>query len=151
MKIGVQRVLYYSTDFQNFADVENKSCSFNTSFEQNNHFVFITTLKTGVKILCASKYQVSIVHKLITGRYRPVRVAHGPITARCRFIKNASRVSIKKNRGSFTIDRFKAMVLVWVFFHYFLFLLLFFILFGFVAARMRCSYLVLSCSLSYCY
>ena len=26
------------------------------------------------------------------GRYRPVRVADGPITARCRFIKNASWV-----------------------------------------------------------
>ena len=33
---------------------------------------------------------VSILHKCIAGRYRPVRVADGPITARCRFIKNAS-------------------------------------------------------------
>ena len=33
---------------------------------------------------------VSILHKSIAGRYRPVRVADGPITARCRFIKNAS-------------------------------------------------------------
>ena len=32
----------------------------------------------------------SILHKSIAGRYRPVRVADGPITARCRFIKNAS-------------------------------------------------------------
>ena len=35
---------------------------------------------------------VSILHKSIAGRYRSVRVADGPITARCRFIKNASLV-----------------------------------------------------------
>ena len=35
-------------------------------------------------------YPVSILHKSIAGRYRPVRVADGPITVRCRFIKNAS-------------------------------------------------------------
>ena len=33
---------------------------------------------------------VSILYKSITNRYQPVRVADGPITARCRFIKNAS-------------------------------------------------------------
>ena len=33
---------------------------------------------------------VSILNKSIAGRYRPVRVADGSITARCRFIKNAS-------------------------------------------------------------
>ena len=33
---------------------------------------------------------VSILHKSIGGRYRPVRVADGPMTARYRFIKNAS-------------------------------------------------------------
>ena len=33
---------------------------------------------------------VSILHKSIAGRYRPVRVADGPMTARCRFTKNAS-------------------------------------------------------------
>ena len=31
-----------------------------------------------------------ILHKSIAGRYRPVRMPDGPITARCRFIKNAS-------------------------------------------------------------
>ena len=36
---------------------------------------------------------VSILHKSIAGRYRPVRVADGPVTARCRFINNASWVS----------------------------------------------------------
>ena len=35
-------------------------------------------------------YQVCILHKSTADRYRPVRVADGPITARCRFIKNAS-------------------------------------------------------------
>ena len=33
---------------------------------------------------------VSILYKSIAGRYRPARVADGPITARYRFIKNAS-------------------------------------------------------------
>ena len=44
-------------------------------------------------------FQVSILRKSIAGRYRPVRVADGPITARCRFLKNASwvRVSIITN------------------------------------------------------
>ena len=36
------------------------------------------------------KYPVSILYKSIAGRYRPVRVADGPITVRYRFIKNAS-------------------------------------------------------------
>ena len=33
---------------------------------------------------------VSILHKSTAARYRPVRVADGPTTARYRFIKNAS-------------------------------------------------------------
>ena len=33
---------------------------------------------------------VSILYKATAGRYRPVRVADGPITARYIFIKNAS-------------------------------------------------------------
>ena len=33
---------------------------------------------------------VSIFYKFIVGRYRPVRVADGPITARYRFIKTAN-------------------------------------------------------------
>ena len=33
---------------------------------------------------------VCILYKSIAGRYRPVRAADGPITACCRFIKNAS-------------------------------------------------------------
>ena len=43
-------------------------------------------------------YPVSILCKSIAGRYRPVRVADGPITTRYRFIKNASWVAnpIKK-------------------------------------------------------
>ena len=37
-------------------------------------------------------YLVSILYKSIAGRYRPVRVADGPITARYRFIRNANLV-----------------------------------------------------------
>ena len=36
-----------------------------------------------------STIPVSILYKSTAGRYRPVRVADGPITARCRFIKSA--------------------------------------------------------------
>ena len=38
----------------------------------------------------SATYPVSILYKSIAGRYRPVRVADGLITARYRFIKNAS-------------------------------------------------------------
>ena len=38
---------------------------------------------------CLGLSPVSILYKSIAGRYRPVRVADGPITARYRFIKNA--------------------------------------------------------------
>ena len=40
-----------------------------------------------------SNFRVNILHKSIAGRYRPVRVADGPITVRCRFINNASWVN----------------------------------------------------------
>ena len=33
----------------------------------------------------AGKYPVSILRKSISGRHRPVTVADGPMTARCRF------------------------------------------------------------------
>ena len=36
-------------------------------------------------------HPVSILYKFIAGQYRPVRVADGPITARCRFIYRAIR------------------------------------------------------------
>ena len=38
----------------------------------------------------ARRHPVSILYKSIAGRYRPVKVADGPITARYGFIKNAS-------------------------------------------------------------
>ena len=40
--------------------------------------------------LSSFSYPASILYKSIAGRYRPVRVADGPITARYRFKKNAS-------------------------------------------------------------
>ena len=43
-------------------------------------------------ILCL--LPVSILHKSIAGCYRPVREADGPITARYRFMKNASWVVV---------------------------------------------------------
>ena len=44
-------------------------------------------------VVLSGSCPVSILYKSIAGRYRPVRVADGPITARYRFIKNASWVS----------------------------------------------------------
>ena len=38
----------------------------------------------------AQSHAVSILYKSIADRYRPVRVADGPMTARHRVIKNAS-------------------------------------------------------------
>ena len=43
-------------------------------------------------IVDLTEYPASILYKSTAGRYRPVRVADGPIAARCRFIKNAYRV-----------------------------------------------------------
>ena len=60
------------------------------------HFIFVKLGFTGVYIIflisAKKTYPVSILYKSIAGRYRPVRVADGPITARNRFIKNASWV-----------------------------------------------------------
>ena len=46
-------------------------------------------------LVSSSASPVNILSKSIAGRHRPVRVADGPITARYRFIKNASWVGIK--------------------------------------------------------
>ena len=48
-----------------------------------------------IRLVCSSSiYPVSILYKSIVGRYRPVRVANGPITTRYRFIKNGSWVPL---------------------------------------------------------
>ena len=51
------------------------------------------TLTQAPDLLLPPPSPVSILYKSIAGRYRPVRVADGPITARCRFVENASWVS----------------------------------------------------------
>ena len=48
-------------------------------------------------------YPVSILYKSIAGRYRPVRVADGPITVRYRFIKNASWVSVASGKERISV------------------------------------------------
>ena len=48
---------------------------------------------------------VSILYKSIAGRYRPVRVAGGPITARYRFIKNASWVLAAQSEKDLSIKQ----------------------------------------------
>ena len=47
------------------------------------------------------QYPVSILYKSIAGRYRPVRVADGPITARYRFIKNATWGTNKRKETTY--------------------------------------------------
>ena len=51
-------------------------------------------LRNRVILLGPALSPVSILYKSIAGRSRPVRVADGPITARYRFIKNASWVDM---------------------------------------------------------
>ena len=43
----------------------------------------------GVYFINGCSFPASILYKSTAGRYRPVRAADGPITARCRFLKNA--------------------------------------------------------------
>ena len=45
-----------------------------------NVFVYIQIMSAAL-----TAYPVSILRKYISGRHRPVRVADGPMTARCRF------------------------------------------------------------------
>ena len=48
---------------------------------------------------------LSILYKSIADRYRPVRVADGPITARYRFVKNASWGCVTKTRTKPTFSK----------------------------------------------
>ena len=53
-------------------------------FQQSNTLIYLDI------DYWTSTHPVSILYKSITGRYRPGRVADGPIMARYRFVKNAS-------------------------------------------------------------
>ena len=46
----------------------------------------ITFVEIGYEIISTIILPVSILRKSISGRHRPVRVADGPMTARCRFM-----------------------------------------------------------------
>ena len=46
------------------------------------------TQSSGISYFFLYRYPVSILYKFIAGRYPPIRVADGPITARYRFIRN---------------------------------------------------------------
>ena len=64
---------------------KKKKKKFQRALYRRCNFIFTT------KFLCYKIYiPVSILYKSIAGRYRHARVADGPITARYRFIKNAS-------------------------------------------------------------
>ena len=58
------------------------------SFNKGIKTVSVVTISKNITL--SDDLPLSILHKSIAGRYRPVRVADGPITARYRFIKNAS-------------------------------------------------------------
>ena len=58
--------------------------------ETAHYLIWIYTVCKGICSGLQGNTPVSILYKSIAGRYRPVRVADGPITARYRFIKNAS-------------------------------------------------------------
>ena len=73
---------------------QNKRFSFKIKRQAKNVFPRDVERTVG-KLLKLKMYTrwnipVGILYKSIAGRYRPVRVADGPITARYRFIKNAS-------------------------------------------------------------
>ena len=55
--------------------------------------------KTKKKTVFLIALSVSILRKSISGRHRPVRVADGPMTARCRFTKNANWALIKSYKN----------------------------------------------------
>ena len=65
--------------------------------------VFTTSLFVTLTHLCYmyTVYPANILYKSTAGRYRPVRVADGPITARCRFIKNANWEAIVVDKTHF--------------------------------------------------
>ena len=63
-----------------------------TKTKQSEEGVSPEKRKMSTPTQIATRYDnpVSILYKSIAGRYRPVKVADGPITARYRFIKNAN-------------------------------------------------------------
>ena len=66
------------------------------SASQKNQLYSVTSRSLTLVMLKKNKmplYPVSILHKSTAGRYRPVRVADRPITARCRFLKNDNWVT----------------------------------------------------------
>ena len=66
------------------------------------------TIKNSENARALPKHQkkdiATILHKSIASRYRTVRVADGPITARYRFIINASWGEMGTSNGKYTPD-----------------------------------------------
>ena len=54
-------------------------------FDENGEYLSIAMLYRQNAGVGRAQYPVSILRKSISGRHRPVRVADGPMTARCRF------------------------------------------------------------------
>ena len=79
---------FFRTDELKIGEFKGED-KFGNKYYESGYYFF------GEKILTASHlfvftsslqmYPVSILRKSISGRHRPVRVADGPMTARCRF------------------------------------------------------------------
>ena len=57
---------------------------------------------------------VSILHKSTAGRYRPARYPDGPITARCRFLKNANWEDLYFHVVALLIRNFRKLGAFWI-------------------------------------
>ena len=84
------------------------------------------SLNSGMNIeAMGMRHPASILYKSSAGRYRPVRVADGPITARCRFIKNAYWAVFKHNDNVLQRKECFAYMFFCCFFFVFFFFLFF--------------------------
>ena len=63
---------------------------FSRSNKKNINTLWLKKSALSEAMFCCLHILVSILHKSITGCYRPVRVANGPIMSHYRFIKNAN-------------------------------------------------------------
>ena len=54
--------------------------------KEQTYLVLSSTGRLELRLVPSAIFPVSIVRKSISGRHRPVRVADGPMTARCRFM-----------------------------------------------------------------
>ena len=69
-------------------DISTKNEKLRNKIKNSSSFLFLMIEPLWACQRCTLLIPASSLYKSIAGRYRPVRVADGPITARYRFIKN---------------------------------------------------------------